>query len=297
MPTFDTPEPISVSMEIRGFGDIRIVAADRADTEVEVRPRDSGKRPDVNGAAQTRVEYQSGRLTIRGPRASWQYLPLGGGAECIDVRIELPSGSSLEAEVGAGAVHCSGRLGECRVKFGVGEIQIDQAGPVRLGTGMGDVTLGRADGEATIRTGTGTIRIDSIAGAAEIRNSNGDTWIGEVTGDLLTRASNGSISVDRADASVTAKTACGSVRLCEVARGSVIADSGAGRLEVGVRAGVAAWLDLDARHGRVQSELDAASPPTPGEKRVEIRAHTGYGDIAVRRIAPPAGPPGTGDET
>jgi hypothetical protein len=296
MPTFDTPEPISVNVEIRGFGDIRVVAADRADTQVEVRPHDSTKKPDVSGAAQTRVEYQSGRLTIKGPRASWQYLPLGGGREGIDVRIELPSGSSLEAGVGVGAVRCSGRLGECRVRSGMGEIQLDQAGPVRLGTGMGDITVGGAAGEATLRTGMGTIRIDSVAGPAEIRNSNGDIWIGEVTGDLLTRASMGSISVDRAEASVTAKTACGSIRLLEVARGSVVADSGAGKLEVGVRAGVAAWLDLDVRHGRVQSELDVAQMPAPGEERVEIRARTAYGDITVRRVEQPAGPRGTGGE-
>jgi hypothetical protein len=296
MPTFDTPVPISVNVEIRGFGDIRIVAAERADTQVEVRPHDSTKKADVSGVAQTQVEYQSGRLTIKGPRASLQYLPLGGGREAIDVRIELPSDSSLEVGVGVGAVRCSGRLGECRVKTGLGEIQLDQAGPVRLGTGMGDITVGGAAGEATIRTGMGTIRIDSIAGPAEIRNSNGDTWIGEVTGDLLTRASNGSISVDRGDASVTAKTACGSIRLLEVACGSVVADSGAGKLEVGVRAGVAAWLDLDAHHGRSQSELNAAQPPAPGEEKVEIRARTAYGDITVRRVGPPSGPRGTGGE-
>jgi len=117
-----------------------------------------------------------------------------------------------------------------------------------------------------------------------------------VTGDLLTRASMGSISVDRADASVTAKTACGSIRLFEVARGSVVADSGAGKLEVGVRAGVAAWLDLDVRHGTVQSELDVAQMPAPGEEKVEIRARTAYGDITVRRVGPPSGPRGTGGE-
>jgi hypothetical protein len=286
MPTFDTPEPISVNVEIRGFGDIRIVAGDRADTQVEVRPSDSTRKPDVSGAAQSQVEYESGRLTIRGPRASWQYLPLGGGREHIDVRIELPSGSSVQAHVGVGTVRCSGRLGECRVKFGAGDIQVDQAGPVLLGTGIGDITVGGAAGEATLRTGTGTIRIDSIAGPAEIRNSNGDTWIGEVTGDLLTRASNGRISVDRAAANVTAKSANGDVRLCEVAGGSVVAESACGKLEVGVRAGVAAWLDLDAHHGRVHNELDAAPTPAPGEEKVEIHAHTGYGDITVRRVAP-----------
>jgi hypothetical protein len=42
MPTFDTPEPISVTVEF-GVGDLRIVASDRADTMVEVRPSDHAK--------------------------------------------------------------------------------------------------------------------------------------------------------------------------------------------------------------------------------------------------------------
>jgi hypothetical protein len=54
MPTFDTPEPISVSLEI-GVGDIQIAASDRADTVVEVRPTDPRKAADVQAAEQTRV--------------------------------------------------------------------------------------------------------------------------------------------------------------------------------------------------------------------------------------------------
>ncbi len=59
MPTFDTPEPISVTVEL-GVGDIRIVASDRTDTTVEVRPGDETKKSDVAAAQQTRVEYASG---------------------------------------------------------------------------------------------------------------------------------------------------------------------------------------------------------------------------------------------
>ena len=39
MHRFDTPDPISVTVEL-AVGDIRIEASDRADTVVEVRPRD-----------------------------------------------------------------------------------------------------------------------------------------------------------------------------------------------------------------------------------------------------------------
>ena len=44
MPTFDTPEPITVTLEL-GVGDVRITASDRADTVVEVRPSDPAKEP------------------------------------------------------------------------------------------------------------------------------------------------------------------------------------------------------------------------------------------------------------
>ena len=42
MPTFETPEPISVSLEL-GVGDVRIAASERTDTVVEVRPSDPPK--------------------------------------------------------------------------------------------------------------------------------------------------------------------------------------------------------------------------------------------------------------
>ena len=40
MPTFDTPEPITVVIDL-SVGDVRITASDRADTVVEVRPTDN----------------------------------------------------------------------------------------------------------------------------------------------------------------------------------------------------------------------------------------------------------------
>ena len=60
MPVFDTPEPISVTIDL-GLGDIRIAASDRADTVVDVRPTDESNEPDVRAAEQTRVEYTAGR--------------------------------------------------------------------------------------------------------------------------------------------------------------------------------------------------------------------------------------------
>ncbi|GAA2656890.1 DUF4097 family beta strand repeat-containing protein [Nonomuraea recticatena] len=79
-------------------------------------------------------------------------------------------------------------------------------------------------------------------------------------------------------------TAYGSVSIGEVVRGAVVLDSGRGDLEVGLRQGTAAWLDLDSHFGSVDVPLAAAHDgPRQAEETVEVRARTRYGDILVRR--------------
>ena len=282
MATFNTPEPISLSVEL-GAGDVRITAEDRRDTVVEVRPSDPSKRSDVSAAERTVVEYAEGALVIRAPRR-WAYTVLGAGKESVDVEIAVPAGSRLtvEAPGGAPAIHATGRLGDCHVRTGAGPIRLGAAGSVQLRTGVGDVTLDRVAGLAEVSTGAGAVRIGAIEGSAAIKGSL-DTWIGEISGDLEVRAAYGGISVDRAEQAVVAKTSHGDVRLGEVARGAIVAQTGLGKVDVGVRTGVAAWLDLQTGCGDVLNGLEAAGPPQPGEETVEVRARSSFGDITVRR--------------
>lgn len=281
MPTFDTPDPIVVDLEL-GVGDVRIVATDRADTIVDVRPTNPARKGDVTAAEGTRVEYIGGRLLIKAPRGWKQWAPWRGG-ESVDVQIALPAGSRVHGDAAIAALHTSGRLGECRYQTSLGDIQVSQAGPVQLKTGGGDITLDYATDRVDVTVGFGAVRIDRIAGTAVIKNSNGDTWIGEVAGDLQVNGANGRIEVDHAAATLTAKTANGDVRVRDVMRGAILVESGRGRIEVGVRDGVAAWLDLNTRYGNVRSDLDEAREPEPGEDTVEVRAHTSYGDITISR--------------
>ncbi len=283
MASFDTPEPISLSVEL-GAGNVRIAAGDRRDTVVEVRPSDPSTRSDVTAAEQTLVEYAGGTLVVRAPRRWAQYV-LGAGSQSVDVQIAVPAGSRLtvEAPGGAPAVRASGRLGDCHVRTGAGEIRLGAAGSVQLRTGAGDVTVDRVAGAAEVSTGAGSVRIGAIEGSAAIRGSTGETWIGEVSGGLEVRAPCGRISVDRAEQAVAAKTGYGDILLREVTRGAISAQTGRGKVEVGVREGVAAWLDLQTHHGNVHSELEAAGPPQPGEDAVEIHARSSFGDITVRR--------------
>jgi DUF4097 and DUF4098 domain-containing protein YvlB len=285
MPTFETREPISVTVEI-GVGDIRVAASDRTDTIVEVRPSDPNKSADLSAAEQTRVEYAGGRLLIKAQKGWRRYTPWGG-SESIDVQIDLPAGSDVRAEAAVAALHCTGRVGDCRYKTGAGHVQVDEVGAVEFKTGAGDIAVGRAAGQTEITTGSGAVQVGSIDGTAVIKNSNGDTWIGNIGGDLRVKAANGKIVVDRSHASVSAKTANGDIRLGEVARGEVLAETAFGKVEVGILDGVAAWLDLDTKFGNVRNDLGAVGRPESGEDTVEVRAHSAFGDITVGRSFAP----------
>ena len=99
--TFDTPEPISVTVDVV-VGDVRITAADRRDTVVDVQPSDPASREDVKAAEQTRVECVSGHLLVKAPKLrTWSIRSHGGS---IDVTIALPAGSDMHGDRAAQVV-------------------------------------------------------------------------------------------------------------------------------------------------------------------------------------------------
>lgn len=282
MTVFQTPGPISVSLEF-GVGDLRLVAGDGPETVVEVRPTDPTSRADINAAEQTRVEYASGALLVRGSR-SWRRWTPRGGRESIDVEIRLPEGSQVSAEVGMATVHGTGRLGDLDIRTGMGGVRVEAVGAARIRTGFGDVSIEQISGDAEVSTGSGRIDLGSVTGSATVKNSNGETRIGHVAGRAQVRQANGAIGVDHAGSRVAAKTALGEIRLGVVSHGGVEAHTSCGRIDIGVRDGVAAWLDLSTGFGRVNNDLDdMAGPPEQGET-LEVRAHTAAGDINVRRV-------------
>ena len=292
MTIFETPDPISVSLDF-GVGDIRLVASDLGKTVVDVKPTDPAKKGDVDAAKQTQVEYASGALLVRSPK-NWRRWTPRGGRESIDVEIQLPVGSRVSTDVGVVAIHSAGRLGELDLKTGVGDVRVDEAGPVKIRTGVGEVIVGRVDGDADVKTGSGRIEIGSVAGSATVKNSNGDTRIGDVTGRAQMRSANGTIQVDSAHSDVTAKTALGDVRLGALSQGTTEAKTGYGQIEIGVLEGVAAWLDISTSFGRVNNELEDATRPSADEQTTQIHAHTAMGDINVRRVSARAETPRSG---
>ena len=280
MPTFETPEPISATIDV-AVGDVRISAGDHSATVVDVRPSDASRDEDVKIAQLTRVEYANQQLLVKAPKPRSWLTRSGGGS--VDVTIELPAGSHVHGAGQSTDFSCEGRLGECRIRTGLGHIRLDRADTLSLKSGIGDISVARATGHADVTTGSGEVRLRDLDAGAVVKNANGDTWVGTAGGDVRLSAANGSIALDVARAGVVAKSSNGDVRLGEVVRGSVVLETRLGDLEVGVREGTAAWLDVHATAGRVHNALEAAEAPGPSAETVEVRARTTAGSVVIRR--------------
>ncbi|SEG88484.1 DUF4097 and DUF4098 domain-containing protein YvlB [Nonomuraea solani] len=299
MPTFDTPEPIVVVIDL-ATATVRLNASDRADTVVDVRPSDESNDADVQAARHVHVDHADGRLLVRADReqpasgwglsfdllvespANWAKSLLLGGPGSVDVTIDLPSGSRLDAK-NAGSLRCRGPLGEVKFSTSYGDIRVEQAGRLRVKTTYGDISVTRSSGHAEVTTTHGDIRVGEIDGTAVVTNSHGDLRIGEVTGELRVNTSYGDITIDRALAGVAAKTAYGDVRIDEVVSGSIVMETTGGGLDLGIREGTAAWLDVSSQHGTVDVSLDSTEGPGESDDVVEVRAHTAHGDITIHR--------------
>jgi DUF4097 and DUF4098 domain-containing protein YvlB len=179
MHKFPTPAPICAVLEVPA-GRIQLIAADQADTTVEVLPANASKGRDVKAAEQTNVEYRDGVLRIQAPAAKPQYL---GASGSLEVTVQLPAGSQVEAKSSCAEFRAVGRLGDVTFESADGAIKLDEAASVRLTALAGDISVGRLRGPAEISTQKGDIQItEAVHGTVVLTTQMGDVRVGAAHG-------------------------------------------------------------------------------------------------------------------
>jgi hypothetical protein len=179
MQKFDTTAPIAAHLDVSA-GRIYLIAADRADTTVEVRPANPAKGRDVQAAEQTTVAYTDGVLRIHTAGPTNQ---LFGPSGSVEVTVQLPAGSSIEATTSCTELRGVGRLGDVDFTGAYRKIKIDEAASLRLTAVDGDVEVGRLGGPAEISTSRGDIRItEAVRGKVVLRTEMGDVTVGAAAG-------------------------------------------------------------------------------------------------------------------
>ncbi|MEU0436392.1 DUF4097 family beta strand repeat-containing protein [Streptomyces sp. NPDC006290] len=179
MQKFDTPAPVSAVLDIPA-GRIRFIAADRTDTTVEILPANPSRSRDVKAAEQIRVAYGDGVLRIEAPEARNRIL---GPSGSVEVTVQLPAGSRVEAKAAAAELRGVGRLGDVAFDGAHRSVKLDEADSARL-TGLdADITVGRLDGPAEISTQKGGIHITEAArGTLTLNTQMGDITVGAAHG-------------------------------------------------------------------------------------------------------------------
>ncbi|MFF9162199.1 DUF4097 family beta strand repeat-containing protein [Streptomyces longwoodensis] len=179
MQKFVTTAPITAVLAVPA-GRIQVIAADRADTTVEVLPADPARRRDVQAAEQTTVAHADGVLRIGTVDSGNRLL---GSSGAVEVTVQLPAGSRVEATSAACAFRGVGRLGDVVLDGAYRGTKIDEAGEVRVTAVEGDVEVGRLGGSAEISTTRGHIRIaEATRGTVVLRSQSGDITVGVATG-------------------------------------------------------------------------------------------------------------------
>ncbi|WP_433246472.1 DUF4097 family beta strand repeat-containing protein [Streptosporangium sp. CA-135522] len=179
MQKFDTPTPVTAILDIPA-GHIRLIAADRTDTTVEILPANTAKSRDVQTAEQTTVTYTDGILRIHTPQPKNQLL---GPSGSIEVTIQLPAGSHIEAKAASAEFRGVGRLGDVTLDGAHGSIKLDETESAHLTLQAGDITVGRLGGPAQINTQKGDLRItEAVRGTVVLRTEAGQIAIGAARG-------------------------------------------------------------------------------------------------------------------
>ncbi|GAB2746016.1 DUF4097 family beta strand repeat-containing protein [Streptomyces bullii] len=179
MHRFDTPAPVSALLDVPA-GRVRFIAAERADTTVEVLPADASRCRDVKAAEQTTVEYGGGVLRIEAPAEKNRIL---GPSGAVEVTVQLPVGSRVEAKAVAAEFRGVGRLGDVAFGDGYRAVKLDEAASARLTVLDGDVSVGRLSGPAEISTQRGDIQItEAVRGTVTLRAEQGDISVGAAHG-------------------------------------------------------------------------------------------------------------------
>lgn len=179
MQNFATTAPIAAVLDIPA-GSIRFIAADRNDATVEVLPADASKSRDVKAAERITVEYADGVLTVGAAPADNRVL---GNSGSVEVTIQLPAGSRVEAKTASAEIRGVGRLGDVTIEGAQGTVKLDETAGARLSLQAGDITVGRLGGPAEISVAKGDLTItEALRGVLELNTQAGDITIGAARG-------------------------------------------------------------------------------------------------------------------
>jgi hypothetical protein len=275
---FDTTGPITLKAELL-VGDLTLTVGDGPTTTVRLHPH--GKHG-AEIAEKFTVEAHGNDVSVLAPKLRDSFFSLGTKGS-VDVEVELPASSTVDAKTGAGDVTAAGLLGEVRAATGAGDLTFHEVGSARLKSGSGDITLQSASGDLDARTGSGDITVGTGGGRLDLTSGSGDISLRRSDAAVKAKTGSGDVHIGASTGDLELTTGTGDVSLDGVHGGEVRARTGTGDVTIAVAHGVAAYLDLNTVTGDVDIDLEETSGPGDSEAQARLVVHSGSGDIRVKR--------------
>ncbi|MER7204846.1 hypothetical protein CG723_41545 [Streptomyces sp. CB01635] len=178
MQKFATTAPVTAVLDIPA-GRVQLIAADRSDVTVEVRPANASKSRDVKAAERTTIAYDNGVLRVVNPEGDQHFGPSGS----VEVTVQLPAGSGVEVKAKAAELRAVGRLGDLVFDGAYRHVKVDEAAGLRLTATDGDVEVKRLTGPGDISTARGDITVaEATGGKLTLTTQSGDITVTAAAG-------------------------------------------------------------------------------------------------------------------
>ncbi|MBE2318717.1 DUF4097 family beta strand repeat protein [Solirubrobacter sp. CPCC 204708] len=268
---------VRVELEV---GNVQLLAKARSDVAVDASPSNPRRSGDRASAEAVRVDQVGDAVVIRGPHKPRIF---GPGKDSVDLVVEVPETSAVEATVKFGTLRMTGRFAAVDAEVPFGEFVLDSAERLTLKGGHGDYRVTNVDGDADIHFKSGSMRVGHVGGALQLTGADGPITVDRVDGPAELKTSSGSLELGTAASDATIRSAYGSVRVRQANAGVIRIDGSYGSVDVGVRRGTAVWLDATSQYGVVRTDLAADAGPAADEQTLELHVRTGYGSIDIHR--------------
>ena len=273
--TFTTPGTVVLDLD-NPAGEIDVEAvAGSSETTVELEAHGDAEQLVEAARVEARATRDGGTEVIVHVPEERRFGIFRDSAE-VRMSVRCPEGARLVVRSASADVRARGRFSAADVETASGDVEVDEVeGEVRAKAASGDLSFARV-GQGRLDTASGDIEVRLLEGDGRIRTASGDVTIGG------------------AESSLDVSTASGDQQIDEVASGRVTLKSASGDVLVGVRRGVAVWVDASSMSGDTSSELDLGDEPTGADEGqgVEVRATTMSGDVRIVRANARAELPG-----
>lgn len=153
--------------------------------------------------ASDRERLEALEVSLDGHRIRTDYPSQGRGWRNsyarIDLEIEVPAGTNVQAEDHAGSLTIYG-VGDVELKDGSGSVHIENVGSVFVEDGSGSLRIQDASGDVEVHDGSGSLTIHGVAGGVMIEDGSGSIGIEAVGGSVrIDEVGSGGVNVRDVD--------------------------------------------------------------------------------------------------